>query len=85
MWNLLFQNQFKKRIECLERLLAEERHKVAAADKKLALVSDETLSSAMSDDVKLRMREKEIMQSEVRANFLYVLETVLSVCVMSRT
>ncbi|XP_060067409.1 uncharacterized protein LOC132547643 isoform X1 [Ylistrum balloti] len=60
-----WENQFKKRISCLERLLAEERKKVATTEKKLALVSTETLSSAMSDDAKLHEREKELLQSEV--------------------
>ncbi|XP_069106389.1 uncharacterized protein [Argopecten irradians] len=60
-----WENQFKKRINCLERLLAEERKKVATTEKKLALVSTETLSSAMSDDAKLHEREKELLQDEV--------------------
>ncbi|KAK3088191.1 hypothetical protein FSP39_015959 [Pinctada imbricata] len=58
-------NQFRKRIECLERLLAEERQKLASAEKKLALVSTVSLSSAMSDDAKLYAREKELLQQEV--------------------
>ncbi|XP_021343411.1 golgin subfamily A member 4-like isoform X2 [Mizuhopecten yessoensis] len=60
-----WENQFRKRINCLERLLAEERKRVATTEKKLALVSTETLSSAMSDDAKLHEREKELLQSEV--------------------
>ena len=61
----LQQNLFRKRVDCLEQLLAEERQKVAAYEKKLFLVSTETLSSAMSDDVKLHEREKEILQADV--------------------
>lgn len=60
-----FQNQFRKRIDCLERLLAEERQKLAATEKKLALVSTENISSAMSDDAKLFAREKDLLQAEV--------------------
>ena len=59
------QEQLKKRVTSLENLLAEERHKVAALEKKLTLTGSETLSSAMSDDVKLHMREKELLLSEV--------------------
>ena len=66
-WNcfFFFQNQFRKRIDCLERLLAEERQKLAATEKKLALVSTENISSAMSDDAKLFAREKDLLQAEV--------------------
>ncbi|XP_021343412.1 golgin subfamily A member 4-like isoform X3 [Mizuhopecten yessoensis] len=64
-WEKRYENQFRKRINCLERLLAEERKRVATTEKKLALVSTETLSSAMSDDAKLHEREKELLQSEV--------------------
>lgn len=63
-----FQNQFRKRIDCLERLLAEERQKLAATEKKLALVSTENISTAMSDDAKLFAREKELLQAEVWSN-----------------
>ena len=59
------QEQLKKRVNSLEKLLAEERQKVAALEKKLTLTESETLSSAMSDDVKLHMREKELLLSEV--------------------
>ena len=62
------QEQLKKRVTSLENLLAEERHKVAALEKKLTLTGSETLSSAMSDDVKLHMREKELLLSEVSKN-----------------
>lgn len=58
-------NQFRKRIDCLERLLAEERQKLAATEKKLALVSTESISTAMSDDAKLFAREKELLQAEI--------------------
>lgn len=65
-WGIFFfQNQFRKRIDCLERLLAEERQKLAATEKKLALVSTENISSAMSDDAKLFAREKDLLQAEV--------------------
>lgn len=55
----------KKRVNSLEKLLAEERQKVSALEKKLKLTGSENLSSAMSDDVKLHMREKELLLSEV--------------------
>ena len=71
------QEQLKKRVTSLENLLAEERHKVAALEKKLTLTGSETLSSAMSDDVKLHMREKELLLSEVgkmvRKHYTFVL------------
>ncbi|KAJ8322162.1 hypothetical protein KUTeg_000633 [Tegillarca granosa] len=60
-----WENQFRKRIDCLERLLAEERKKLSATEKKLTLMSTETLSTAMSDDVKLHNREKELLQIEL--------------------
>lgn len=65
------QKQFIKRIDCLEKLLAEERHKVQTAEKKLFVQGNDSLSTAMSDDTKLRMREKEIMQQEVGRILLY--------------
>ncbi|XP_046569804.1 COP1-interactive protein 1-like isoform X2 [Haliotis rubra] len=55
----------KKRVESLERLLAEERLKVMTAEKKLLLVTQETVSTAMSDDSKLHLREKELLQQEL--------------------
>ncbi|VDI00770.1 Hypothetical predicted protein [Mytilus galloprovincialis] len=61
-----WEGQFRKRIHCLERILAEERQKLAASEKKLALVSTETLSTAMSDDAKLHEREKEILHSDLQ-------------------
>ncbi|CAC5380446.1 unnamed protein product [Mytilus coruscus] len=61
-----WEGQFRKRIHCLERILAEERQKLAATEKKLALVSTETLSTAMSDDAKLHEREKEILHSDLQ-------------------
>ncbi|XP_046343602.1 trichohyalin-like isoform X2 [Haliotis rufescens] len=57
--------QMKKRVESLERLLAEERLKVMTAEKKLLLVTQETVSTAMSDDSKLHLREKELLQQEL--------------------
>ena len=63
----LFQNKLKTRIESLERLLAEERQKLHLAEKKLALAGEQVTSPSLSDDVKLRLREKELLQEEVRA------------------
>ena len=63
--SFFLQGQFRKRVHCLERILAEERQKLAATEKKLALVSTKTLSTAMSDDAKLHEREKEILHNDV--------------------
>lgn len=60
------QEQFKKRVRSLETLLAEERKKVSSLEKKLEITGSDVISSAMSDDVKLHIREKELLQSEVR-------------------
>ncbi|GFS20260.1 sporulation-specific protein 15-like isoform X2 [Elysia marginata] len=57
--------KLKGRIESLERLLAEERQKVTTAEKKLFLAGIGTITPSVSDDVKLRMREKEILQDEL--------------------
>jgi len=61
----IFQEQFKKRIRSLETLLAEERKKVSYLEKKIENTPRDNISFAMSDDAKLHMREKELLQSEV--------------------
>ena len=65
------QNQIKKRVSSLERQLAEERLKVATAQKKLQLVATEQQSISLSDDSKLHLREKELLQEEVRKQQVY--------------
>ena len=65
------QNQIKKRVSSLERQLAEERLKVATAQKKLQLVATEQQSISLSDDSKLHLREKELLQEEVRKQQFY--------------
>lgn len=60
-----FQDQFKKRIRTLETLLAEERAKSSSLQHSLEVNGSDVISSAMSDDAKLHMREKELLQSEV--------------------
>ncbi|GFN85420.1 sporulation-specific protein 15-like isoform x2, partial [Plakobranchus ocellatus] len=57
--------KLKVRIESLERLLAEERQKVSTAEKKLMLAGIGTVTPSVSDDVKLRLREKELLQDEL--------------------
>ena len=57
------QGQFLKRIECLERLLAEERQKAEDAQKKAALKDSE--QKAASNDKELKDKEKQIVQQEV--------------------
>ncbi|KAK3766362.1 hypothetical protein RRG08_044547 [Elysia crispata] len=57
--------KLKGRIESLERLLAEERQKVSTAEKKLILSGTGTVAPSVSDDVKLRFREKELLQAEL--------------------
>nr|KAG5686675.1 hypothetical protein BaRGS_025994 [Batillaria attramentaria] len=57
--------KLKNRIDSLERLLAEERHKVTMAEKKLNVSSAHTVAPSVSDDVKLRLREKELLQEEL--------------------
>ncbi|XP_059146246.1 trichohyalin-like isoform X2 [Physella acuta] len=59
------ESKLKVRIESLERLLAEERQKVSMAEKKLLLAGINTIAPSVSDDVKLRMREKELLQEEL--------------------
>ncbi|CAL1537257.1 unnamed protein product, partial [Lymnaea stagnalis] len=59
------EGKLKVRIESLERLLAEERQKVSMAEKKLMLAGIDTTAPSVSDDVKLRMREKELLQEEL--------------------
>ncbi|XP_052250522.1 myosin-11-like isoform X2 [Dreissena polymorpha] len=61
-----WEEQFKKRIRSLETLLAEERNKVSYLESRLNLVGSDVISSAMSDDAKLQVREKELLQSELR-------------------
>ena len=61
----MWQAKLKNRIESLERLLAEERQKVNMAEKKLHLSAEQGLAPSLSDDVKLRLREKELLQEEV--------------------
>ncbi|KAL8558787.1 hypothetical protein ACOMHN_043730 [Nucella lapillus] len=60
--------KLKNRIESLERLLAEERQKVSTAEKKLHLSAEHGLAPSLSDDVKLRLREKELLQEELLEN-----------------
>ncbi|KAK6168105.1 hypothetical protein SNE40_021998 [Patella caerulea] len=60
-----WEGQFKKRISSLERLLAEERQKVHTVEKKLRLADPDMHTSGMSDDVKLHLREKELLQDEL--------------------
>ena len=69
----LLQNQFRKRVGCLERLLAEERTKVSAAEKKLRMTATDTISTGLIDDAKLHLREKEILQNEVNNLFKFSL------------
>lgn len=57
--------KLKNRIESLERLLAEERQKVSMAEKKVRMAYIETIAPSVSDDIKLRVREKELLQEEV--------------------
>ncbi|KAK3610093.1 hypothetical protein CHS0354_032188 [Potamilus streckersoni] len=59
------QDQFKKRIASLECLLAEERKKTATLEKRLMLAGNEALPS-MSDDLKLHLREKELLKIELQ-------------------
>ncbi|XP_045180255.2 golgin subfamily B member 1-like [Mercenaria mercenaria] len=61
-----WEEQFKKRIRSLETLLAEERKKSSSLEKKLEFTGSDVISSAMSDDAKLHMREKELLQSELQ-------------------
>ncbi|KAH9489734.1 hypothetical protein Btru_057102 [Bulinus truncatus] len=56
--------KLKVRIESLERLLAEERQKVSMMERKLLLAGIDTTAPSVSDDVKLRIREKELLQDE---------------------
>ncbi|KAL5014691.1 hypothetical protein ScPMuIL_008961 [Solemya velum] len=58
-----WENQFRKRLDCLEQLLAEEKQKTLALEKKLSLT--DTASTGMSDDVKLQIQRKEFLQTEV--------------------
>ncbi|XP_070208370.1 uncharacterized protein [Littorina saxatilis] len=60
--------KLKNRIESLERLLAEERQRVSMAEKKLHLSAEQGLAPSLSDDVKLRLREKELLQEELTEN-----------------
>ncbi|GAB1599791.1 uncharacterized protein LOC106879862 [Argonauta hians] len=60
-----WEKQFRKRICCLETLLAEERSKLLASEKKLKLISSDIVSTGLSDDAKLHMREKELLQEEL--------------------
>ncbi|XP_041360782.1 interaptin-like [Gigantopelta aegis] len=57
-------NQIKKRVSSLERQLAEERLKVSTAQKKLQLLATDHQSISLSDDSKLHLREKELLQEE---------------------
>ena len=52
-----------KRINCLERLLVEERLKVHAAEKREAFT--DIAPSLIMDDTGLHSREKEILRKEV--------------------
>uniref|UniRef100_A0A2C9M2Y6 Uncharacterized protein n=1 Tax=Biomphalaria glabrata TaxID=6526 RepID=A0A2C9M2Y6_BIOGL len=65
-----WEGKLKVRIESLERLLAEERQKVSMMERKLLLAGIDTTAPSVSDDVKLRMREKEMLQEEVRVTWL---------------
>ncbi|XP_055872478.1 microtubule-associated protein futsch-like isoform X2 [Biomphalaria glabrata] len=60
-----WEGKLKVRIESLERLLAEERQKVSMMERKLLLAGIDTTAPSVSDDVKLRMREKEMLQEEL--------------------
>ncbi|XP_025090812.1 COP1-interactive protein 1-like isoform X3 [Pomacea canaliculata] len=60
--------KLKNRIESLERLLAEERQKVSMAEKKVRMAYIETIAPSVSDDIKLRVREKELLQEELLEN-----------------
>ncbi|XP_029633282.1 protein CROWDED NUCLEI 4 [Octopus sinensis] len=60
-----WEKQFRKRIGCLEALLAEERSKLLASEKKLKLISTDIVSTGLSDDAKLHLREKELLQEEL--------------------
>ena len=45
---------------------------MSTAEKKLVLSGIGSVSPSMSDDVKLRLREKELLQAEVRIVFSFV-------------
>ena len=57
------QEQFTKKIESLERLLKEERERAKAAEKQMEKRVEE--QTAITDDVKIWYREKDILQQEV--------------------
>ena len=59
----LLQEKFLCRIRSLEDLLKEERQKVQAVEKRLIIKDGQ--QSALTDDMKLHEREKEILQQEV--------------------
>ncbi len=54
----------KKRVEILEKQLSEEKLKVEAAERKLS--QKEAPTTSLTDDVKLKEREKDILQKEVQ-------------------
>ena len=57
------QDKFLCRIRSLENLLTDERQRAQAAEKRLLMKDGQ--QSALTDDMKLHQREKEILLQEV--------------------